>query len=325
MDIVYTFDNGYSEITAVSLVSLLESNIECENLNLHIVDCGINEDNKENLRKLVKKYDRTIDFVPAVDISKRIPVALEAGYWSVVCYVRLFFAEMFPDLDRILHIDCDTIIRSNIEQVYITDIEEFACAACYDCLPSPKHSAGFKDNEKYFSNGFILFNLKLIREQKIEDKFINYIISKKGILPHLDQDVISATLKGMIFLLPPEYNMMSVTLALEEKCCDTFKDKGSYYSKTAISKAVEAPIIVHFVGYRYYSRPWAQPCYHPYNDEWINYYKKCSFNKDLPLLNKRKKKHGVLENFVLYLWNNVRKVSIIRNIQDKIELRRFSQ
>ncbi|POO85654.1 glycosyltransferase family 8 protein [Clostridium sp. 3-3] len=302
MNVVYTFDEGYSSITAVSMISLLINNKEVRELNIYIVDCGISTSSKEKFQEICARYNRNIFFVDGKNFEKRIPIRLDCLSWSFVCYVRLFFCELFPNLDKILHIDCDTIIRGKLEDVYTSDISNYYCAACYDCLPSIKYAANFFKEDRYYSNGFILFNLNKMRQDSIQQKFINYIVEKQGKLPHLDQDVVNAVLKNKIYTLHPRYNLMTYTAVFKEKSC-VFFECDPYYNKHEISEAIQNPLIIHYVGFNFVSKPWLQPCYHPYNDEWVYYYKKTRFDEELNLIKYRKKKYGIIRESIIYIWN----------------------
>lgn len=310
MNVVYTFDDGYSVITATSMVSLFENNKCVQELNVYIVDCGISETNKLRFIDLCKKYKRNLYFVNGKNFEKKIPIKLNCLNWSFVCYVRLFFCELFPKLERILHIDCDTLVRNRLTEVYDINMYNNLCAACYDCLPSIKYAAGFEKDDVYFSNGFLLFNLDKMRKERIQEKFIQYIIDKKGNFPHLDQDVLNAVLKGRILKLHPKFNVMTYTLAFNELSCEFFENE-PYYTKKEISDALADPYLIHFVGYKFISKPWAQPCYHPFNKEWIKYYKKIAFEDNGNTIKFKKKKYGIIREIIVYLWNICHKIKFI--------------
>lgn len=314
MNVVYTFDDGYAEITGVSLVSLLENNKLTKNLVIYVVDCGISEENKEKLVRIASSYDRRISFLPALDVAKRIGIQPESGPWSLVCYVRLFYAEILPsNIERALHIDCDTMIRDSLEEIYGIDMEDYYCAGCYDCSPKPKKQAELEDELPYISNAIILMNLKKWREEQIGDKFVQYIISRNGKHPHLDQDVLNAVLDKSKKIMPPEYNMMPITIMYGKLCCDLFRNQ-PYYDPEAIEKAVKEPKMLHFVGCRYTRRPWEQPCNHWYNDEWLKYYFMLDYSKTKRLLLEKKRKWIHLKQFIDLFMIRGSHIPILRNI-----------
>ncbi len=324
MNIVYTFDDGYTLITAVSLVSLFENNKEIKKLNTYIVDCGINESNKKIIESIGMAYHRDMVFIPAIDLEKKIPTSLDVAYWSTVCYVRLFFAEMFPDLDRIMHIDCDTIVRGSLSDIYQTELEDNVCAACYDCVAASKRKLGLNNNEPYLSNGFIVFDLDKIRRFSVENDFVEFIVKRNGDLPHLDQDVISAVIGKKAKILHPKYNLMSITAAYGGKSKAFFDDSDPYYSFDELEEAATNPIIVHYVGNRFMSRPWVQPCYHPYNEEWIKYYKTANSINPSILFDLNKKIKNA-RNVAGFIWNKGFKVNIFRKIELLMDIKYYEK
>ena len=324
MDVVYTFDEGYSSITAVSLISLLENNKDVPKLNIHIVDCGISNNSKEKFMKLCKDYSRSLYFVNGKNLENKIPIQLDCLSWSFVCYVRLFFSELFPDIDKLLHIDCDTIVRTRIDELFNLDIKNNYCAACYDCLPSIKYAVGFKNRDKYYSNGLILFNLHKMRKDSIQEKFVNHIVEKKGSFPHLDQDVLNHVSKDMIYTLHPKYNLMTYTAVFKEKSCDFFENE-PYYSEKEILEAISNPSVIHYVGFNFVSKPWQQPCYHPYNDEWLSYYEMTGFDESSNLTKYHRKKYGICREIIVYSWNVLYKWKLTRKILFNIEIKRVNK
>lgn len=258
-------------------------------------------------------------------MEKRIPVKLNLSYWSFTCYIRLFFSELLPDLERVLHIDCDTIIKGTLEEIYQSEFQNNLCGACYDCLPTPKIMAGLSKQTSYFSNGILLFNLKQMRKEHTQEKFINYIVEQKGELPHLDQDVVNFILHGRIFLLPAKYNLMTQTILFGEKSCNFFRKNEPYYTPAELYEAIKSPSVVHLVGYKFVSRPWEQPCYHPYNKEWMEYYKKIEFKDNEILLKRKSKKYGLVREIVCLIWNIGYRISFFRSIEFSIEKNRLEQ
>mgnify|MGYP003281962768 FL=1 len=300
MNIVYTFDDGYSSVTAVSIKSLLETNKSVKDLKIFIVDCGISNINIENFKDLANEYNREIYFVNGKGYENKIPVKLDLLYWSFVCYVRLFFSDIFPCLDKVLHIDCDTLVLDSLEKLYESDLEGNYCGACYDCIPTSKYACGMNVKDRYYSNGLILFDLKRMRDDNIQDKFINYIVESNGVLPHLDQDVLNNVLKNKIYTFNCRYNIMTQNAVFGSKSCEFYEKLEPYYSKSDMEKGIQNPAVIHFVGFRYVGKPWSQPCYHPYNDQWLYYYDLISnsFDPKCNTIKKKKKKYGLFREII---------------------------
>lgn len=319
MNIVYTFDNGFVKPTCVSIISLLENNKEVAEINLYVIDCGISKENLEEIQKLVSRYNRKLTIIPAIDVRKEIPVEMNTYYWSLVCYVRLFFCKIFPkSVDKVLHIDCDTLILSNIQGLYDTDISNAYGAATLDCSPKSARSLGEK--KPFYNAGVILYNLKKIREDKYLDKFIDYIVEKNGELPYMDQEVFNIVCSPNVVTLPAKYNVMSMMFVYRDMMCKLFSTEENYYSPKEIKEALKAPAILHMTGNRYLQRPWKPICNHPFNKLWLKYYEQIdgsTYNE--PKITVKMVNKNILER----IWLLGTKIPGIKNILFSIEKKVF--
>ena len=90
---------------------------------------------------------------------------------SYMVLLRVVFSKIFPNLDKILTIDNDTIVKSNVSELWDIDLGD-------------NYMAGVRDTEKFNRNmlyvnvGVIIYNLKKIREDKKDEegkKIIDYI------------------------------------------------------------------------------------------------------------------------------------------------------
>lgn len=272
MNIVYTFDDGYADITAVSLISLLEQNALVKEINLYIVDCGIHESNRKMLQDLVNKYKRHLTFIAAPPIESLISCDIDCKSWSMVCFIRLFYADLLPDyIETAIHVDCDTLITGSFEKLDHFDMQDNYCAACYDCTPQPMRQMPASSQNQYFSNGLFIMNLKKWREDDIKKEFLKYIELHHDNLPHLDQDVINGAIADKIKLLPANYNVMPLVVMYGGISKSLFHENEKYYTKEELNNAKKSPVMLHITGNKYYSRPWMERSYYPYTKLWRKY------------------------------------------------------
>ena len=82
------------------------------------------------------------------------------------------------------------IIRDDLLELNNTNIDDYYCAACHDSYPKARRKIGIK-KPLYTSNGIILMNLQRWRDADLESKFVDFIISRDGILPNFDQDALN--------------------------------------------------------------------------------------------------------------------------------------
>ena len=114
---------------------------------------------------------------------------------------------------------------------------------------------------------------------------------------------------------------MTQNAVFGSKSCEFYEKLEPYYSKSDMEKGIQNPAVIHFVGFRYVGKPWSQPCYHPYNDQWLYYYDLISnsFDPKCNTIKKKKKKYGLFREIICYMWNNLGKLDVIRNLEFIIE------
>ena len=79
--------------------------------------------------------------------------------------LRAALSQLFPHLDKILSLDCDTLIQDNISELWDLPLDDYYFAA----VREPQKST---ENFVYINVGVMMFNLKKIREEHQDDKYI---------------------------------------------------------------------------------------------------------------------------------------------------------
>lgn len=117
--------------------------------------------------------------------------------WTYMVLLRLVYADMFPNLKRILSLDIDTIVQNDISDIWEYDIEEYYLAAVPETY--------LRDiNDPYYNMGCALFNLEKIREDGMCSKFIDAY--ETHVYSFIEQDIINEVCKGNIYTLPNKFN-----------------------------------------------------------------------------------------------------------------------
>jgi len=317
MNIVYTFDDGYSDITAVSLLSLLKSNTALQELNIYIIDCGISAANKKMLSDISQSFGRKTEFITAPPLESLLDCNVDCKSWSMVCFVRLFYAELLPDhIETVVHVDCDTMIVGSFSALENIDLKDDYCAACYDCTPEPMRQMPGASHNKYFSNGLFVMNLKKWRTDNIKNRFLEYIEQYHDNLPHLDQDVINGTIADKIMTLPAEFNIMPLIVMYGGLVNGLFKKEEQFYTKEELDNAVRNPVMLHITGFKYYSRPWMTVSYYPYTKTWRKYAESLPepFN-----YRPQKNKIGFARRFKYKMWSKLTRIPFFKKVLFNIE------
>ena len=270
INILYSTDENYVYHAGVSLYSLLENNKEVDKITVYIVDNNISEKNKEKLKFIAKSFNREINFIPIQDLLQNFK---KNDDFPISGYARLFITKAI-NVDKVLYIDCDTIINGSLEELWNINIDNYLVAGVQD---NPAQFmvelVGMDKNDRYINSGVLLINLKKWREYNIEDKFLKFVEAYKGMVPHHDQGIINGVCRGKILVINPKFNMMPQFLMYSAHQIKKLYDIEHYYSQCELDSAVKSPIIIHYIS-KFYNRPWFEDCTHPLKNLYKEYFSK---------------------------------------------------
>ena len=122
--------------------------------------------------------------------------------WTYMGLLRTCFTKIFPDIDKILSIDCDTIVEQDVSDLWDIDIKDYYYAGVREPILS-RNVKGV-----YINAGVMMCNLKKLRDGK-EDEMIHLLDTKK--LFFVCQDAINACCQGSILEIPNDYNKTEYT------------------------------------------------------------------------------------------------------------------
>ena len=116
--------------------------------------------------------------------------------WTYMCMMKTALAKLFPQYDRMLTLDLDTIVLGNISEVWETPMGDNYLAGVLE----PKNTA---DGLTYINGGVVLWNLKQLRDGMV-DKIIDSLNTEPWTFP--EQNCVSHLCNGRIYCLHPMYN-----------------------------------------------------------------------------------------------------------------------
>lgn len=250
MNIALSSDDNYAKYAGVVIASILYNN-KNENLNFYILDGGITDENKEKINNLKIIAPCNISFVKIDDSLFEDYKKIETHkYLSIATFYRLKLSSLLPNIDKILYLDCDVIVNSNIKELYNTDITQYYAAGVKDIACNTHHRKPIlKNNSIYVNAGMLLFNLEKIRNDKIEDKYYEYTLNNFDEIFIGDQQIINVVLQGHIKQLDDEWNLQS----------SNFINR-SIYSRN--------PKLIHYIGKQ---KPWIFASLNYYKDLYFKY------------------------------------------------------
>lgn len=212
MPIFFATDDGYAPALGVALASMLDNVSDGYDLRIHILTTGLSPENTAALRETVGER-ATLAFV---DMKERIAelegrLALR-NYYSSATYLRLFIAEMFPEYDKALYLDCDIVINGDVSELFEAPIGNDLVAAVPEdvmaridlfgryvevCLDIPR--------AEYFNAGILTMNLAAFRAEHILERFVA-LLSRRRYVVTQDQDYLNVLCRGKVTFLPDTWN-----------------------------------------------------------------------------------------------------------------------
>lgn len=283
MNILYASNNKFISIMLTSIVSLLE-NTE-QKISLYIIDDDISEKNKNIIKKKVYeyKYVQNLIFIDASNCINRMRGKIRtSNEWPMVAFVRLYLTELLPnDIEKILYMDCDTIICDDICDLWNEDITEYNVAGVLDCMDDNyKEKIGLGIGHLYINSGVLLFNLNKLRDINIEKEFVDLVNKRGSCFKYPDQDVINVVMRDSIKVLPMKYNVVSQCLGFKYEEYVIYRNSSNYYTKKEYDESKSEHTILHMTGGFMYARPWYYNSKYPYKDIFSEYYMLANGNNE---------------------------------------------
>ncbi|MGT0059204.1 HP0159 family lipopolysaccharide 1,6-glucosyltransferase [Helicobacter pylori] len=252
--IVIAFDNHYAMPAGVNLYSMLA----CAKTKHHDkklfykIHCLVDNLSLENQRKLKETLApfsafASVDFLdistPNPYTTSVEPSAIDKIHeaflqlniyaktrFSKMVMCRLFLASLFPQYDKIIMFDADTLFLNDVSESFFIPLDGYYFGAAKD-FSSPKNLKHFQTErereprqkfslyehylkekdmkiicENHYNVGFLIVNLKLWRMDHLEDKLFNLAHQKGQCVFCPEQDLLTLACYQKVLILPYIYN-----------------------------------------------------------------------------------------------------------------------
>lgn len=121
--------------------------------------------------------------------------------FTYLCLIRVCYAEMFPNEDKVISLDADTIVNGSLEDMWNIDLTNKWFAMCPEELG---YYRPFGKDKKYYNAGVALYNLKQIRKDKAVPKMVEYLNTVD--CPCMDQEAWNYFGEDKVVELPVRFN-----------------------------------------------------------------------------------------------------------------------
>ena len=105
---------------------------------------------------------------------------LRGDYVTMTIYFRLFIADMFPQYDKAIYIDADTVAEDDLTTLFATDLGDNLVAGVADpvmmtypeTMTYIQRDFGIRPG-KYINSGVLVMNLAQMRQEHFSDRFLH--------------------------------------------------------------------------------------------------------------------------------------------------------
>ena len=266
MHIVFCLDNYYIPYCATTIASIIDNN-QAERITFHLFVDEITDANRVMMQEwFVKQDGKDILFYDlSEDDFKDFPVG--NAYINLTTYFRLVIQDKLPDIDKVIYLDCDTIVNGSLKELWNTEMGDYAVAGVRDRVNDSirlYNRLRYPIHDGYINAGVLLINLKKWREIHVFDRAKEIAKAMPKALKNHDQDIINILFHDNKQILPFRYNLLEYYLYVEEWL---YLDR-KYYPE--IIDACQNPAIIHFCMPQ---KPWHYECINPFKDLYYKYRK----------------------------------------------------
>ena len=202
--IAIAFTPNYFVQAATLLRSVLDA---CPDGEFRVV-CLLTEEIPDRMKEKLQRMGEgrlALEYIP---LQGRLQDVYIDPRYSEAASLRLLLPELLPELDRILYLDCDIIVRQDLARLWReTDLGDNYLGVVFEA-PIEGQSERFRalgcDPDRYFNSGFLLMNLAQMRAEKVSEKLLE--ACRVPYLEFPDQDALNQVCQGRVLPLSPLYN-----------------------------------------------------------------------------------------------------------------------
>lgn len=210
--IFYACDDNFVKYTVVSFQSMKEHASRDRKYCIHVLHTNISKEMQDVMYAMQDEqfqvcFDDVTEYLKS--INDKLPLR---DYYSKTTYFRLFIAEMFPEYDKAIYIDSDTVVLGDVAEVYAFELGENYVGAAREQVMIQTDVYGTYvekvlgiDRNEYFNAGMLVINCRQFRAQHVLDQFVELLHVYNFVVTQ-DEDYLNLICKNNVFWLPQQWN-----------------------------------------------------------------------------------------------------------------------
>ena len=222
IEIALTFDDNFWAPAYATMRSVCLTTRHPENLRFHLLVDGVTPDHRAILDTIRRDYGavlNVVDLAASNVLGDRIASfpTIRMRRFRPVIYARLFLGELLPpDVTKVLYLDSDTFVRSDIDALFQLDLQGKAIAAALQ--PDRMHCIAGKDlkarhafsmAEPYFNSGVMLIDMSQYRGVDFAGVLQAALPRSEIEMFYYDQDIVNFAFRGRIHALDYRWNLQN--------------------------------------------------------------------------------------------------------------------
>jgi len=270
ISIVMTVDDVYSIPFLVAVQSILDTH-DIDDFSIYVLSrqtAFAAARTQRFLEQRQVKY-QIVEAAMLDIVIARSPYVYSASA-SSAHFMRLFVGDVFPQLQKVIYLDCDIMVRKPLHGLWAQNLDEAIVGAVQCPAFMAAEEADFRAayGGKYFNSGVLLIDLERWRRDKITERVIAWsaVFAKAEAFnmqgfwrAFQDQSPMNKVLASRWKSLSPTWNFTWVT---------KIEYAPGYNLRLEELEAIEAdPAIYHFFGPM---KPWTSPNYNNFTIEYCH-------------------------------------------------------
>lgn len=206
-------DDKYVKYMMVTIKSIIVNATVRYQYRLYILHTDISSENQDMVKRMETSNCKII-FVDVNDELKKIEKKISLrDYYTATTYYRIFIADLFPEYDKVLYVDSDTVVRTDIAGLYHYNLGKNYVGAVRDQLVVQEEIYGDYVEKvlgisrgAYFNAGVVLINCEQFRKNHMLKQFIELLNAYTFVVAQ-DQDYLNILCKDNVLWIDPRWNV----------------------------------------------------------------------------------------------------------------------
>lgn len=270
MNILIASNTKFMEPTSVMVYSLCRTHKDID-VDIYLAYHDLKECDIERLQKIVSGFGKRLHPLDVGgEFASRVFVIEQFSYET---YYRILAINMLPqDMERILYLDADMLIKKDLTEVYEMDMDDKCPFIVCEDIEGHKRGTyeqlldriGIHQGGKYFNAGFMLMNLKYLRKMDsvncILDAFYRidsrYLCPDQDVLNHMYYDKVQYA-PWSLYNLPPEWWKIDTEALSRGKIrFANYQEMFSGQKERFIDVTLQIRDNAHIIHYLSFLKPW---------------------------------------------------------------------